>query len=79
MLIRVCGQRDRSGLEECAFEVVDQVSRILNANAETDEVLRKATSGTCCRINGRMPRREKNKKMRDPSTPNGLTTSRRAC
>ena len=46
---------DRTSLQKRDFEVVDQVIRIFDPHAESDEIFRKAAGSSDCRVDGGVP------------------------
>lgn len=51
----VRGVGDRSSLDQCMAEIIEQVRGILDSDAKADEVLGKTAGGPNSRVNGSMP------------------------
>lgn len=48
-------QSNGTSLQKSTFKVVEEIRRVLNTDAKTDEILWETTSSTDCGVNGRVP------------------------
>ena len=55
LFVRTGGDRDRTSFEQCTFEIIDEVSGVLDTDAQANEVFWKTALRARCSVDGGMP------------------------